>query len=207
MAIVIDYVNEVIIFTSPTTIADGQTVNDFIDDESVTPVGLLHPYRSQADPNSDTEIIYPEGKIEDQGNPGVFSQIILRLNPRWQMQFFAGSGVTRWRGAKIVGGLGGVSFKASGAAGDITLVETPVDGTLTVVAGTGGATAAEVWQYAIDNGFSAEEILRILAAVVAGKSSGQPNAPVFRDIGDTKDRVSGTVDANGNRTSVVIDET
>lgn len=69
------------------------------------------------------------------------------------------------------------------------------------------AAATNVWTQVIESGYTAEEILRILAAVAAGKSSGQPTAPVFRDLGDTKDRVTGTVDSSGNRTSVTVDET
>jgi hypothetical protein len=41
----------------------------------------------------------------------------------------------------------------------------------------------------------------------AGKVSGAPTGPVvFRDINDTTDRVSATVDSSGNRTAVVLDE-
>lgn len=68
-------------------------------------------------------------------------------------------------------------------------------------------SAANPWTEVIESGYTAAEILRILAAVAAGKSSGQPTNPVFRDLGDTKDRVSGTVDSSGNRTSVTVDET
>lgn len=68
-------------------------------------------------------------------------------------------------------------------------------------------SAANPWTEVIESGYTAAEILRILAAVAAGKSSGQPTSPVFRDLGDTKDRVSGTVDSSGNRTSVTVDET
>lgn len=68
-------------------------------------------------------------------------------------------------------------------------------------------SAANPWTEVIESGYTAAEILRILASVAAGKSSGQPTAPVFRDLGDTKNRVSGTVDTNGNRTGVTIDET
>lgn len=68
-------------------------------------------------------------------------------------------------------------------------------------------SAANPWTEIIESGYTAAEILRILASVAAGKSSGQPTSPVFRDLGDTKDRVSGTVDGSGNRTNVTIDET
>lgn len=129
MPIVLDYVNELILITSPDKKIDGQTLHDFVQDEGITPVGSLHPYINQADPNADTEILYPDGKIEDEGNPGVFSQIILRLNARWQIQFWIGSGYTLIDGAKFVGGLNGEVMKATGGAGDITVLQSPVDGT------------------------------------------------------------------------------
>jgi hypothetical protein len=48
------------------------------------------------------------------------------------------------------------------------------------------------------------DLLRVGAAVLAGESSGGGVAGqiVFRDLGDTKDRVVANVDANGNRNSV-----
>jgi hypothetical protein len=135
MPIVLDYVNELILITSPDTEVDGQTLHDFVQDQAVTPEGSLHPYINLADPNADTEILYPDGKIEDANNPGVFSQIILRLNERWQIQFWGGSGYTRIFGAKFVGGVGGQVMKATGTANDITVLESPVDG-VTVATGT-----------------------------------------------------------------------
>lgn len=68
------------------------------------------------------------------------------------------------------------------------------------------ALAESVWAKIIENGFSAQEVMRIMASVMAGKSEGfDANSPVFRDLGDTKDRVSATLDAVGNRTSVTLD--
>jgi len=82
------------------------------------------------------EILKPEGKIEDENNPGVFSQIILILNPEWQIQFYPASGYTRIFGGKIVGGVNGEPMLATGTAGDITVLESPVDG-VTVEVGSG----------------------------------------------------------------------
>lgn len=68
--------------------------------------------------------------------------------------------------------------------------------------------ASAVWSQAVEQGFTAEEILRLMASVLAGKSSGfDANAPVFRDIADTKDRVEATLDASGNRVTVSLDAT
>jgi hypothetical protein len=69
--------------------------------------------------------------------------------------------------------------------------------------GSGGAAdPAAVWNYEIISGFTAERLLRILAASVAGKVSGAPSNPVFRSVDDSQDQIYGTVDASGNRTAV-----
>ncbi len=125
MPLAIDFFTSIIQVTSPTTTVDAQTLADFIEDEMATPVGSLH-----------ADIIQPEGKIEDPSNPGVFSQIIIILNSPWQVQFFGGSGYTRIFGGKLVGGLGDEPMKATGTAGDITVLESPVDG-VTVAVGSG----------------------------------------------------------------------
>jgi len=66
-------------------------------------------------------------------------------------------------------------------------------------AGAGG----NPWDQVIESGYTAQEILKILAAVAAGKLAGAPNSPIqIMGIDGTTIRVSATVDSNGNRTSV-----
>ena len=125
MALSLDYFNKLIAISSPTTEVDAQELSDFIEDGMASPVGLLS---DGANDSFFGDIQKPEGKIEDENNPGVFSQIIMILNPEWQIQFWQGSGYTRLFGGKIVGGLNGQPMKATGAAGDITVLESPVDG-------------------------------------------------------------------------------
>jgi hypothetical protein len=68
--------------------------------------------------------------------------------------------------------------------------------------------AAAVWASIIEGSFTAQEAQRILLAVLAGKSSGiEAGTPAYRNLGDTKNRVAGALDANGNRLSVTIDAT
>lgn len=68
-------------------------------------------------------------------------------------------------------------------------------------------SAANPWTEVIESGYSAAEILRLIAAAVAGKMSGADTATVtFRDLGDSKDRIVATVDATG-RTSTTLDPT
>jgi len=198
----IDYYNNLIKITSPDTSVDLQTLHDFIEDERTLagPVGLAHE-----------DIITPEGKIEDPTNPGVYSQIILVLKSPWQIQFWGGSGYTRVYGGKLVGGLSDEPFKATGTAGDITVLESPVDG-LTVVSGSGVTQqdiddiADAVHDEVIEGTLTLRNMLRVMKAALAGLSSGGGTTTIkFRDDADSKDRITATVDEDGNRTAVSID--
>lgn len=144
MALQLDYFNKIIKVTEPTIDVDAQSLHDFVEDEMASPTGMV------SDGNNASflgDILKPEGKIEDDNNPGVFSQIILVLNPEWQVQFWLGSGYSRIYGGKFVGGLNGQVMKATGGAGDITVLESQVDG---VIVSAGLSTAQDAKLTAID---------------------------------------------------------
>ena len=67
--------------------------------------------------------------------------------------------------------------------------------------------AQEVWNsLKLDGNFSAGDLLRLMAASLAGKVSGAAGTEVtIRDVNDTKDRIVATVDADGNRSAVTLD--
>jgi hypothetical protein len=52
--------------------------------------------------------------------------------------------------------------------------------------------------------YNLQQYLRIIAAAVAGKASGGPGSPVFRDVEDASNVITGTADSSGNRTASVI---
>jgi hypothetical protein len=59
---------------------------------------------------------------------------------------------------------------------------------------------------AVEGSNTVRQLLRGFAAALLGKASGlNLNAPKFRDLGDTKDRISATTDTAGNRTAVTLD--
>lgn len=70
-------------------------------------------------------------------------------------------------------------------------------------------SASNPWTEVIESGYTAAEILKVLAAFAAGKTSitalgGGDATVVFRDLGDTKDRIE--VDMEGSeRTAVTLD--
>ena len=69
-----------------------------------------------------------------------------------------------------------------------------------------GNVGDNVWGTLIEAGFTAEQILRLTAAVLLNKASGGNTASVvFRDIADTKNRVTLAVDSFGNRSSTTLD--
>ncbi len=59
----------------------------------------------------------------------------------------------------------------------------------------------------VETGWTVRQALRIMAAVLAGKSSGAgTGTEVFRDVTDTKARVTATI-ADSNRTAITYDKT
>lgn len=66
--------------------------------------------------------------------------------------------------------------------------------------------AQAVWAQALEAGYSAEEMMRVMAAAMAGEVSGAGTSTItIRDIADTKARITATVDGSGNRTAVTLD--
>lgn len=60
----------------------------------------------------------------------------------------------------------------------------------------------------IETGYTPRQVLRLLAAAMAGKSSGHASgAPIYRSITDAKDRITATTDSSGNRSVVTLDGT
>ena len=84
---------------------------------------------------------------------------------------------------------------------------------ITVATGGGGSAApsasqnaAAVWQSLIEGGVSAEQMLRVLMATVAGKSNGTGSATEnYLSMDGSKPRVTATFDGAGNRSSVAVD--
>jgi len=57
-----------------------------------------------------------------------------------------------------------------------------------------------------DGALDLQEMMRIILAFCACKSSGGGTATIkFRDYGDAKDRITATVDITGNRTAITLD--
>lgn len=95
---------------------------------------------------------------------------------------------------------------SSTTVGDITgPMSMEADINVTGATLTTANVASAVWGAIAEGSLSYQDLQRILLSIAAGKTTGFPTAPVFRDTTDTVDRVTATLDSDGNRTSVTID--
>lgn len=73
---------------------------------------------------------------------------------------------------------------------------------------TAAEAAAAVLAAAVEGSVTLEQLLRALLSEACGKSSGGRTTTItFRDQADTKDRITGTMDGDGNRVAVTLDLT
>lgn len=71
-----------------------------------------------------------------------------------------------------------------------------------------GAIAAGIMAEIVEGAISVGDSFRLWNAALGGKASGLgTTTAVFRDLGDTKNRISATVDVDGNRSAVTLDLT
>jgi len=73
---------------------------------------------------------------------------------------------------------------------------------------TAAENATAVLDEIIEAALSLRAAMRLCIAAMGGKASGlDTTTAIYRDSADTKDRITATVDANGNRTAVTLDLT
>lgn len=78
-------------------------------------------------------------------------------------------------------------------------------GTMGELLNNSGA-GANPWTVTLDGAYTAADLVRIMAAVLAGKVSGAGSGTeTFRSIDDSRNAVVSTVDESGNRTAIVLD--
>lgn len=100
-----------------------------------------------------------------------------------------------------------ISF-SSGGGGGASAADIWAYGDRQLTAGvpSAAANAAATWQTALESGMTAAELVRIMLAALTGKTTGIGTPTEhYRDAADTKDRVTATFDANGNRITVAVD--
>ncbi len=81
---------------------------------------------------------------------------------------------------------------------------------MALTTGERAAVALQVLTLAdgVEVGVTLQEAQRAQLSAAAGILAGAPSGPItIRDVGDTKDRITATVDSDGNRTAVTLDLT
>ena len=118
----------------------------------------------------------------------------------------------------VSAGSTGFALNAAGSAGDPWATALPgaySAGTAGFILGTnlnatisGVPTANWTLSNGIETGWTPQQAMRIMLSALGGKLSGAATTTVvIRNVTDAKDRVTATVDANGNRTAVTYDAT
>lgn len=139
--------------------------------------------------------------LSDLG-PGVQVGLTVELLGSWQLQFPNGNYIARVGGGNLIGGPGGDPIAYS--AGVQTLLIQSAASTVV------NSTSLSPWDELIESGLTASEIMRVLLAVTAGKTtiatSGGNKQIVFKSADGLKDRV--VADMTGSeRTDVTVDGT
>lgn len=71
---------------------------------------------------------------------------------------------------------------------------------------SGSDNTEATWAAVMDGSYTAKNLMRVVAAVLAGKVSGaEAHHPVFRSITDAANVVDATTDSNGNRLGITVD--
>ena len=66
-------------------------------------------------------------------------------------------------------------------------------------------TAAAIWAHIVEGTLTAEQVLRVALAVLAGKADGGGTTTLhFRNLADSANRVTMTVDTSGDRSAVTV---
>lgn len=163
---------------------------------------------------SSTGIIYdPIAKASGLNSlgDGVQVGITVELLGNWQIHFPSGNYIAKISGGNLIGGPSGDPVAYSSGVQTLllqsaasTVVTTSIGGTVP----TAEQNAAAVWSNLVDGGLTAQEAMKVLVALSAGKTSGFNGGAAtvtFRDQADSQNVISAAIDANGNRTSVTID--
>jgi hypothetical protein len=136
--------------------------------------------------------------------PGVQVGLTVELLGSWQLRFPAGNYIARVAGGNLVGGPGGDPIAYT--AGVQALLIQSAASTVVTAGGsvpTAAQNAAAVWSTPLET-LTAEEIMRVLLAALAGARSGLGSATEEYLAQDgTTPRITFSPDAQGNGTPII----
>lgn len=137
-----------------------------------------------------------------------FAELITNLTGSGTLDDSVISGIAELTADLVVTGAGLTTANVGGAVWSALAALNNAAGTMGEKLNDAGS-AANPWTEVIESGYSAADILRLLAAVAAGKTnidSGAETTVTFRNLADSKDRVSAEMEGS-ERVSVTLDLT
>lgn len=205
MSLTADFQNNFINIGSPQTDVLVQDLVNFIREEEASERGIVYDAIAGA-----------SGK-EDLGN-GVAVGVTVNLLGDWQIKFWEGNYIAKIYGGNLVGGPGGDPIAYS-AGVQTLLIQSAASTVVQVSSGSGLSTEEHNALMAVENatevltdanavepGIGVVQAMRLGVAADAGKTDGMAGTTVhIRNPADTKNRVTATVDSDGNRTAVTLD--
>lgn len=130
-----------------------------------------------------------------------------------------GANVTQWSGSNVsapsvsgvpkvdISHMAGSTLSTSTAQVGVNVVSMATDSVTNTALASSAVTEVVTGLLAgvVEGAYTVQDILKLMASIAAGKASGlDSNAPVYRNLGDTLNRISATTDASGNRTAVTL---
>ncbi len=101
----------------------------------------------------------------------------------------------------VTGNVNGSVASVTGAVGSVTGAVGSVTAGVTLT----GATIDSVWDEVMEVGITARQSLRVSNSFLAGETNGGGTVTIrFRDLADTLNRITMTVDADGDRSGVAL---
>lgn len=184
---------------------DGASKRIILDSASVTAAEIWSRWVDWAASNPQWLPAFRQAGGDELGG-GLFIPVYFFLQNGWRVRPMEANHTLIINGNLFVEG-GGVPVVNTLGAFNVSVQYTvPVQAQGISISGGGGATAAQVWQQPIEGSLSAEQMLRIVVAALSGRTAGiGTSTEQYLSADGATPRIAATFDANGNRTSVVLD--
>lgn len=144
------------------------------------------------------------GEISDADLEG-FGAILASLTGNGTLEDSVATGTGAMAAALVVTGTGLTTSNVGPAVWSALASANNVAGTMGEKLNDAGS-ASNPWTEVIESGYTAAEILRLLASVAAGSATGLDADAAFKSLDGTKDRIQSII-AGNNRTTTALDVT
>lgn len=125
--------------------------------------------------------------------------------------FFTSTGYTNANNSigSVSGAVGSVTGNVGGnVVGSVGSIGTNGITAASLATDAGAEIADAIWDEVVDGSTTARQSIRGINSAALGKASGlNSTTALYRDLADTKNRISATVDTDGNRSAITLDLT